>query len=89
MCPPGPDVVRLGCARGKIKGPWQEGRNVGVIVLQSKTKDHDHIYISQSPEIIPKSEAKALHIDEKSRAEFLCGCPIRDFMEIQLLYLTN
>lgn len=35
---PGPDVVRVGCARRKIKGLWQGGRNVGIILLQSKNQ---------------------------------------------------
>lgn len=74
---------RAGSAEGEGEGLWQEGKNVGVIQPQSKNTDHCLPLLS--PELPPSSTRRS---DEKSQAEFVCGCPVEDFMEIQL-YLTN
>lgn len=39
---PWSNVVKLGCAEGEINSLWQEGKNVGVIQLQSKNKRSLH-----------------------------------------------
>lgn len=62
---PQSDVVRVGCAKGDIKGLWQEGesvppsKNKGSLPYSSVTRDHSQ----------PQSRG-VTYIDEKSRTEF-------------------
>ena len=55
---------------------------------QARTRDHYLRLLLPEFTPIPKVEEVCVYIDEKSRTQFLCGCPVGDFKEIQF-WLTN
>ena len=80
-----PSFQRRLCNR--MKGLWQEGDSVSILQLPGKNKG-SLAYTSVTGDHSRPQGREVMYSDEKSRTEFLCGCPADDYKEIQF-YLTN
>lgn len=60
---PQSDVVRIGCAKGDIKGLWQEGESV-----PPKARTRGRYLILLLPEITPSPKVEELHILMRNHA---------------------